>query len=676
MKLEDLKGLGPARLNRLRAMGINSLRDLLYFFPIRFEDHVHETPVSSAWEGEVMIRGTVHEKPGISYFHGLSRVTARIQDGTGCLSVCWFNEPWIMQTLPVGQEILLYGKIQVKGNRRNLQNPRIVDHAGWFPVYRVIKGIPARTFHQLMMEALSTVEETVPETLSAPFREKWRLIPLAKALRASHFPNNLDELAAARRRIDFEKMLIYLMGVSLLRQRRQPGWQMGIPRKATDYFWKQMPFSPTGAQRRVLEEIAEDLRKDYAMSRLIQGDVGCGKTILAFGAMWLAYGQGFQSAMMAPTEVLARQHYEYAVMQLEPLGMRCALLTGSTKAAEKRKILKELKEGSIHAIFGTHALISPGVYYHQLGLVITDEQHRFGVHQRSALQEKGQEESDVCSSDSPRAPHVLVMSATPIPRTLALILYGDLSLSLVDEVPPGRKPVKTRLVPQEKRKDMYRFLRQQVQRGRQAYVVCPLVEDSEGLQDVKSAQTVYRELNETELKGLRTGLTWGSQKNEDKVETLRKYASGELDVLVATTVIEVGVNVPNATVMIIENAERYGLSQLHQLRGRVGRGEEESWCFLLSESTKKLKILCETNDGFLVAQKDLEMRGPGDLMGTRQSGDAAQTLAGSGDVKLLEEVQRSVRELETDAAQEKERAQIEALARSVFQQRNYHVALN
>ena len=680
-QLEDLKGLGPTRLNRLRAMGITSLRDLLYFFPLRFEDHVHETKIADAREGEVMIRGIVRDKPRIAYFHGISRVTGRIQDESGSLSLCWFNEPWIIQTLPVGQEILLYGRIQTRDNRRTFLNPKITDQRGWIPVYRAIKGFPAKFFQQNMREALLNAEEIVPETLPLSFRQRWNLISLPQALHQCHFPETMDMLSEAKRRIDFESMLIYLMSVSLFERQRQQGWALPVPPEAPAAFWEKMPFPPTEAQRRVLEEIAADLRKEEAMSRLVQGDVGCGKTILAFGSICLVFWQGCQSAMMAPTEILARQHYENARALLEPLGMRCAILTGSTKGAERRQILKELKSGEIQAVFGTHALLSPGVEYANLRLVITDEQHRFGVRQRSALQEKGQHMTGASSEGSAggmtqRAPHVLVMSATPIPRTLALILYGDLHLSVVDELPPGRKAVKTRLVPPEKRENMYRFLREQIQLGRQAYVVCPLVEDSEALQDVKSAQTVYQELRENELKDLRTGLTWGAQKNEEKVSTLRKFAAGELDVLVATTVIEVGVNVPNASVMVIENAERYGLSQLHQLRGRVGRGDAESWCFLLSGAGAKLRILCETNDGFLVAQKDLEIRGPGDLMGTRQSGDPVHGMIGSGDTRLLDEVQKSVRELMDNPDFAEEREAIAALTRSFFQDRDIRIALN
>ncbi len=668
MELEDLKGLGPVRINRLRAMGINSLRDLLYFFPIRYEDHLHVTPIANASDGNVLIRGIIYDKPKISYFRGLSRVTARIQDQSGFLSVCWFNEPWMVQQLPTGQEVLLYGPL-VRKKYIQLQNPKLVTEPGLKPVYHAIRGIPNRTIQQMIREALSAAESVCPENLPASLIERYHLISLAEALRSIHFPEDQEQAVLAGRRLAFENMLIYLMGVCLLRHQGQKGFPMEIAPEDPALFWKGMPFPPTDAQRRVLEEIAEDMRKNQAMSRLVQGDVGCGKTALAFGALYLAFHQGYQSAMMAPTEILAKQHYESAKSQLQPFGIACELLTGSTKAAERKRILKALADHTCHVVFGTHALISQNVQFKKLGLVITDEQHRFGVRQRSILQEKGTRDDGV-------APHVLVMSATPIPRTLALILYGDLHLSMVDELPPGRIPVKTRLVPEEKREAMYQFLREKVQNGQQAYVICPMVEDSENDPHIKSVQTLYAELSRKELKGLRVGITWGGQKHDDKSETMRRFQAGELDVLVSTTVIEVGVNVPKATLMIIENADRYGLSQLHQLRGRVGRGPFESWCFLMSDAGQKLRILCETNDGFLVAQKDLELRGPGDLMGTRQSGDSFLNMTGSGDVRLLSEVQGCVAELENRPELDVERRTVEMLSRKYFEQHEFRLALN
>ncbi len=676
MELTDIKGLGKTRLEHLRAMGIESLRDLLYHFPVRFEDHVHCVPLDQVMEGAYLIRGVIREKLKISYFKGSSRITGEIWEGDRKLSLCWFNEPWIIHQVPVGSEIRLFGSVRMNNGRKVMYNPRISKEAGWIPVYRTVKGVPGQILRQAIQEVLSIAEEIQPESLPQSLRKRYGLIPLAQALRWRHCPETVDQAEAARRRLDFEQMILYLTAVYAERQNRRPGYRMEIQPEAVSEFWDTMPFEPTEAQVRVLQEIASDLCKEQSMARLVQGDVGCGKTAIAFGAIFLSWKAGFQSAMMAPTEILARQHFENAVRQLAPLGIQCALLTGRTRAAERRRIISALKNGSCHALFGTHALISADVAFQRLGLVITDEQHRFGVKQRSALQEKGVALDQKWNSpgEAP-APHVLVMSATPIPRTLALILYGDLDLSIINELPPGRKPVKTRIVPQAKRSAMYQFARQAVKNGQQIYVICPLVESDEDDHRFQSMETLHRTLAGNEFKGLRIGKTWGGQPGEEKAETLRLFASGELDVLVATTVIEVGINVPNATIMIIENAERFGLSQLHQLRGRVGRGEQESWCFLRSDDSEKIKILCETGDGFAVAQKDLEMRGPGELMGNRQSGESDQ-LIGRADPRLLDEAQRCVREVMNQPELSAEKNQIISLTHQYFQDHNVKIARN
>ena len=668
MELSSLKGIGPTRLESLRAMGIVSLRDLLCYLPLRYEDRTHFTPCREARGGEVLVMGEVRDAPKLNNFAGLTRVTATLHDESGRLPMVWYNQPWVCQQLPVGETVMLYGRVVEKNGRRALQNPQRVMEPSIQPVYRAVKGIPAKTFREMMQTALTQVDDCCPETLPRSLRLRNGLCERNFAIRQAHFPDSVDSLRRARRRLAFEQMLMYQAALSMLRGQKENGFALPIGMDAPEQYWRAMPFSPTGAQRRVLSEIAADLRKDRAMSRLVQGDVGCGKTALAFGAIAMVCGAGYQAAMMAPTEILARQHYESACAMLEPLGIRCGLLTGSMRAKEKREARRYLQSGEWQAVFGTHALISEGVEYQRLGLSITDEQHRFGVRQRSALQDKGAVEQ--------RAPHVLVMSATPIPRTLALILYGDLDISVVDELPPGRVPVKTRIVPEEKRGGMYGFLREQVKQGRQAYVVCPLVEDSEAIDNVRSAKATFDGLTRGELAGLRVGLTWGAQDAEEKAGVLHRFAAGELDVLVSTTVIEVGVNVPNATVMVIENAERYGLSQLHQLRGRVGRGSAESWCFLLAEENERLRILTQTNDGFLVAQKDLELRGPGDLMGTRQSGEMMADFLLDGDVRLLEEASRCMKQLREDPALQEERRAVEAEAAGYYSDRLSRVALN
>ncbi|MBP3637270.1 MAG: ATP-dependent DNA helicase RecG [Clostridia bacterium] len=668
MELSTLKGIGPTRLESLRAMGIVSLRDLLCYLPVRYEDRTKITPCSLAFGGEVMVMGIVPDKPKLSRFNGLTKVTASIMDESGKLPLVWYNQPWVCQQLPVGQSIMLFGHVVEKNGRRVLQNPQRVTEPSIQPVYRAVKGIPAKIFREMMQTALTQVDDCCPETLPRSLRLRHQLCERNFAIRQAHFPDQLDNLRIARRRLAFEQMLMYQAAIGLARNHQENGIALPIASDAPDAFWQQMPFPPTGAQKRVLEEIAGDMRRERAMSRLVQGDVGCGKTALAFGSIAMACSAGYQAVMMAPTEILARQHYESAKALLEPMGITCGLLIGSMKAKEKRTAHAAAADGTWQAVFGTHALISEGVSYQKLGLVVTDEQHRFGVRQRSTLQEKGAQDN--------RAPHVLVMSATPIPRTLALILYGDLDVSVVDELPPGRTPVKTRIVPESKRSDMYGFLREEVAKGRQAYVVCPLVEDSEAIENVRSVKATFEALTSGELAGLRVGLTWGAQPAEEKASVLHQFAQGELDVLVSTTVIEVGVNVPNASVMVIENAERYGLSQLHQLRGRVGRGTAESWCFLLADANERLRILSQTNDGFVVAQKDLELRGPGDLMGTRQSGEMMADFLLDGDVRMLEEASRCMKQLREDPALADERAAVEAEAEHYYRDKLQQVALN
>lgn len=670
MELSAIKGLGPTRLASLRAVGIDSLRDLLYSLPVRYEDKTHPVSCGEAAEGMALVCGVVPEKPRVSRFNGITRVTASLHDESGRLSMAWYNQPWMAQQLPVGETIMLYGRVAVKNGRRTLQNPQPVREPSIDPVYRAVKGIPAATFQKIIRVAMQEVDDCCPETLPRSLRLRHGLCELNFAIRQAHFPCSVENLQIARRRLAFEQMLMYQAALGLMRHHREDGFALPVAADAAERFWRSLAFAPTGAQRRVLGEVLADLQKKRAMSRLIQGDVGCGKTALAFGAIAAVAQAGWQSAMMAPTEILARQHYETAKRMLEPLGVTCGLLTGSMKQSEKKKAHRALEEGAWQAVFGTHALISEGVGYQRLGLVITDEQHRFGVRQRSVLQEKG-ERGD-------RAPHVLVMSATPIPRTLALILYGDLDVSVVDELPPGRTPVKTRVVPEEKRGGMYAFLRAEVEKGRQAYVVCPLVEDSEAMEDVRSARATYDALIGGDLKGLRVGLTWGGQPPEEKARVLADFAVGQMDVLVSTTVIEVGVNVPNASVMVVENAERFGLSQLHQLRGRVGRGSAESWCFLLSggRETERLRILTRTNDGFAVAQKDLDLRGPGDLMGTRQSGEMIAGLPPDGDIRLLDEAARCMKQLRENPSYAEERAQVEAEALRGYRDKLKDIALN
>ena len=667
--LEELKGIGKARLETMRAAGIRTLADLLLTLPVRYQDTSTVTPLSQAAPGmEICVSGYPKAAPRLSRFHGLTSVTLRLCDETGSLPIVWFNQPWLQTQIGPETALTLYGRVdRDKQGRVRMVSPQIVKERGILPVYRALSGIPPKTMREMMRQALTQLEDCCPETLPDILRVKYRLCERNFALRQAHFPETKDNLAIALRRVSFEGMLLYQAAAAALRGERAKGIVIGVPEKAADAYWSSLPFPPTGAQKRVLSEIAADLAAPSAMGRMIQGDVGCGKTALAFGAMALTAQAGYQCALMAPTEILARQHLESARKILEPLGISCGLLLGGMKAKERREALESIASGQWQAVIGTHALISEGVEYKNLGLVVTDEQHRFGVRQRRLLSKK--------AAENEAAPNELVMSATPIPRTLALVLYGDLDLSVVDELPPGRTPVKTRLVPEEKRDGLYDFIRREAAQGRQTYIVCPLVEESEQI-DARSAQETYAELCTGPLSDLRLGLTFGEQDAAEKDETIRRFAQGELDVLVSTTVIEVGVNVPNATVMVIENADRFGLSQLHQLRGRVGRGAEESWCFLMAAPNERLKTLCETGDGFRIAQKDLELRGPGDFLGTRQHGDTLiPGMALGADVQMLEETSNCLKWLRSPGYEE-EWEQVKQSAQAAFSQVMDEIAMN
>jgi len=637
--LTTLKGVGEARRKALEAAGLRTLGDLLEYLPQGYRDLGDVRPLASLSPGdEAAVR--VRVAGGVNVYFASKKLTVirvRVQDESGKMLAVWYNQPWLRETLVPGRELLLYGKCEQRTGAPQLMCPAIESGEGIKPVYKPIAGISPKVLHALMDQALERLEGRMEERLPLSLRQRHGLCERNFALLNVHRPQNREALAQARRRLAFEELLIFQAGLWLLRGRRQEGVRMECPEGIGEEFWDTLPFEPTGAQRRVLSEVLGDMRAPYPMARLMQGDVGSGKTAIAFAAMYAAVKAGWQCALMAPTEILASQHMESARKMLEPLGIRCGLLTGSLTPKKKREAHEAIASGEWQAVIGTHALITEGVEYRKLGLVITDEQHRFGVKQRTMLSQKGE------------SPNVLVMSATPIPRTLSLILYGDLDISIVDELPPGRTPVKTSIVPEVKRKDMYGFLRSEVQKGRQIYVVCPLIEESEAV-DALPAEAVYENLKRRELSDLRVELVHGRLKPRDKEELLNAFHAGEVDVLVSTTVIEVGVNVPNASVMVIENAERFGLAQLHQLRGRVGRGAAVSYCFLMSEPNERLRLLTRSNDGFEIAQKDMEIRGPGELFGLRQSGELSLGVgAGMGDAALLKETHDAARALLKEA---------------------------
>ncbi len=614
------KGLGPARQKALRDAGLHSWRDLALYLPTEYRDLTAIRQLASLRAGDTAcVRVRVMGPARVQRAGRLHITKCRVQDDSESMQVVWYNQPWLKGQLSDGRELLLFGRCEARFGQLQLASPTVEHQMGLIPVYKQIPGIPQKQLKELIAQSLLTVGGE-PEILPESVRVRHGLIPRAQAILDAHMPGGWLALNAARRRLAFEDLLMVQMALMLQRGAGQAGVRIPCDNRTADAFWASMPFPPTGAQRRVLEEIYQDMDSPRPMARLVQGDVGCGKTALAFGALFACAKAGYMGALMAPTEILAQQHYETAQALLGPQGIRCGLLIGSMTIKQKRVAHDAMANGAWDVAIGTHALISEGVEYKRLGLVITDEQHRFGVRQRTILSAKGD------------SPNVLVMSATPIPRTLALILYGDLDVSVVDELPPGRTPIKTRIVQESKRDGMYGFLLEEIRSGHQVYIVCPLVEASEAV-DAKPAEVLYEELRTGPLKDVRVALAHGRMKAADKEAVLSGFHAGQIDVLVATTVIEVGVNVPNASVMVVENAERFGLAQLHQLRGRVGRGAVVSWCFLMADPNERLDLLVQTTDGFVIAQRDMELRGAGEIFGLRQSGVGSW----SGDIGLLKE---------------------------------------
>lgn len=652
----DVRGVGPARRAALEQAGFFSPEQLAQRLPIGYRDTTRVVPLAMLRPGmECAFEAVIARRARVVRQGGRVYVTTTLQDESGTLACTWFSAAWMARNLPTGKRFRFFGRVTRAKNGSLLGvNPRIVDVPCIEPVYRTLDKLPPKTMRSLIAAALDAgrFDDPLPET----FRSRYNLCPRQFALRQAHFPKTREALDQARRRLAFEELTLFQTYLHALRTPNPKGVKIPSARAHAEAFWKSLPFAPTDAQRRALEDIRRDMAAAAPMGRLVQGDVGCGKTAIAFAALYLAARAGVQGAMMAPTEVLAAQHYRNAQQQLAPLGIACALLTGKQTASQRKAAQAQVASGEAQVVFGTHALISQDVAYHRLGLVITDEQHRFGVRQRASLSGK---------AEGP-APNVLVMSATPIPRTLSLILFGDLNVSIVDTLPPGRIPVKTRIVPEAKRDGMYGFIRGQAAAGKQAYVVCPLVEDSE-TREGASAQAMYETLRDGPFSGLRVALVHGRQRAEEKDALLQAFAEGALDILVSTTVIEVGVDVPNATVMVIENADQFGLSQLHQLRGRVGRAGAQSYCFLMAQPNERLLALQSTTDGFVIAQKDLEQRGPGEWFGTRQHG--APEMPGAalgGDMALMEETRRAVDQLLTDPSRRHEAAAMRSAAAARF----------
>lgn len=635
--LSELKGIGPKRMKALADAGIIDIPGLLNCLPRNYFNTLSPLPISQVRPGETCVEGRLLAAPTLSYYGGRSMVRAKVADSSGVMQIIWFNQPWMAKNLRKDQTVLLYGTVKYFSNGLILQNPKELHDKGIIPQYKPLPGLPSKVFSNLIAQALLSLEfirDPFPEELLS----EHQLCGFREAMLYAHRPKSMDQVQTAQRRLAFENLFFFQLAVRSQHTDDVSGPDMRKSGFTCQDFWEKIPFKPTGAQKETLKEIYEDMKEPVPMRRLVQGDVGSGKTAVAFGAAALAVSAGYQCALMAPTELLARQHYDNAMKLLKPFNISCGLLLGGMKAQERREVLGKIADGRCQLIIGTHAVISKTVSYHNLGLAVTDEQHRFGVRQRQSLAEHAGE----------MIPHILALSATPIPRSLALVLYGDLKISVMDELPPGRTPVKTRIVPETKRKDLYRYIHDKALLGEQSYLVCPLVCDSEDADsEKKSAVTLYNRLMASSLQGVGLALTYGSQKEEEKNKAMEAFYAGKASVLVSTTVIEVGVDVPNATTMVIEDAENFGLSQLHQLRGRVGRGDKESWCFLLGEENERLRTLVGTNDGFEIAKKDLEQRGPGEFLGTRQHGRMLNVY-GMNDITLVEETSSCLDNLRGD----------------------------
>lgn len=613
--IQFIKGVGEKRAKLFNSLGIFCVDSLIHFYPRKYEDWSASKNLEAVKSGEtVSIKATLITPVKEAMIRrGLTLFKCKFSDGKNVISVTIFNNKYLAKSLRIYEDYYLYGKIEKSLLNFSMNSPKIEKAENILaiqPVYPAKEKLTSRSISKIMKTALDELGE-IEETLDDEIMQKYSLISLDKAIRNIHFPNSADDYLPARKRLIFEELLTLQLGLLKLKSNKKSETALVIKDDYSSEFEKLLPFNLTNAQKRTISECLQDMKSKYPCNRLVQGDVGSGKTAVAASLIYSVIKNGYQATMMTPTEILATQHYESLLKILAPAGINIRLLTGSTPAKEKKEIKKALFDGEIDLIIGTHALIQNDVAFKNLALVITDEQHRFGVKQRAQLAEKGE---DV---------HTIVMSATPIPRTLGLILYGDLDISILDELPPGRQEIRTDVVDSRYHKRLYKFIKDAIARGEQCYIVCPAVEENET--NIKSAEELADELANGEFKGYNLGILHGKMKPKDKEAIMKSFASGKVSLLVATTVVEVGVDVPNATIMVIENAERFGLSTLHQLRGRVGRGNKKSYCVLVSDAKgetarERLMTMKKYSDGFKIADTDLKLRGPGDFFGSRQHG--------------------------------------------------------
>lgn len=642
--IQYLKGVGEKRAKILNKLGIFTVGDLLHFYPRGYMDWSKTTSIAAAdFDSNCCIRAIVNHKPkGVKIRKGMTIYKTVVTDGESLMNITIFNNKYAAESLETGEEYLFYGKVAGNFHRREMSSPLISPIEKGLrihSVYHQSAGINSKAIEKLVRQAYEIRQDYFTDCLPQTLRDKLCLMEVNKAVYELHFPTNEDTLSEARRRLIFEELFLFQIGLMKLKGNRKESTPVRIENDFTDDFLATLPFILTGAQNRAVRESIGQMTSQYTMNRLLQGDVGSGKTAVAAALIYSVVRNSYQCAFMAPTEILAQQHYKTCMKFFDGTDIRTALLTGSTTAAKKREIKAQLKNGEIDLIVGTHALIQDDVEFNSLGLVITDEQHRFGVKHRGALSNKG------------TRPHTLVMSATPIPRTLALMLYGDLDVSILDELPPGRQPIETYAIDTGKRHRAFNYVKKHLDEGRQGYIVCPLVE--EGETDLAAAQEYSENISKGFFSGYTVGLLHGKMKPKEKEEVMSRFVSGEIKLLVSTTVIEVGVDVPNSVIMVIENAERFGLSQLHQLRGRIGRGQYKSTCILITDAQndaaqKRMKIMTTTTDGFKIADADLKMRGPGDFFGSRQHGLPEMKIAMLTDTAILNEANRFAREIILD----------------------------